>query len=200
MNKLLKKIFQVALISISLAGLTGCFNFGGSNTNNQKTAVDERSRIYENTEFSVKIPKEWDIIEKKDFTQEVPQETQVVFRNNVKNEDFTANVNIVRNTLQNSKETLEYAKEIINRQKTGLYDYKELKKDLVKISISGKDFDSYLVEFEARRDPSENITKFIQTFGVKGGNGYVIMGGVSLKENSNTVSTVEGIVKSFIVK
>lgn len=73
--------------------LSGCFNFGGST---DTPAVDEKSKIYENTVFTITIPKDWDVIEKDDFTSEVPEETQVVFRNNVKNETFTSNVAVIR--------------------------------------------------------------------------------------------------------
>ena len=121
-----KFIYSAASIVILIGTLTlgGCFNF--TQKPEVKAPTDERSRIVDDSEFSIKIPREWDIIAKKDFTNDVPQNTLMVFRNNVKNENFTANVNILKNNLLTPKETLEYAKEVINRQKTGLYNYLEI--------------------------------------------------------------------------
>jgi hypothetical protein len=194
-------IALVTMLTVSPLIFSGCLNFSSSNTAaTQTVTADQTNRLYETPEFIVKFPKVWDLIEKKNFTSDVPQETVVVFRNNVKNEDFTANVNVVRNSLQNTKETLEYAKEVIQRQLTGLYDYKELKRDSTKMNIGGKQVDTYFVEFEAKKDLTDQPARFIQTFAVKGNNGYIIMGAVSTKEDPNVQKTVEDIVKSFTIK
>ncbi len=189
---------MLILLVIPLLFLSGCFNFNQEKT--KKPATDERSRIIEHSEFTLKIPREWDSIEPKDFTNEVPQNTLMVLRNNVKNENFTANVNILKNNLQIPKETLEYAKEVINRQKNGLYNYKETKRDLVKTQIGEKKFDTYMVYFEGKKSPESEMVKFIQTFGVKANFAYIVTGAVSPNENSNTVNVVEEIVKTFALK
>jgi hypothetical protein len=179
--------------------LSGCSS-GGSTT--QKTTDDDKTRIIDSAsyDFNVRIPREWDVIEAKEFTSDVPPQTVIVFRNNVKNEDFTANVNIIRNTLQNSKETLDYAKQVLNRQKNGLYNYKESGRDLVQVSITGKKSDTYLTHFEAKKDPSSDLTRFVQTYAVKGTEAYIVTGSMSPKENENNIKTVEDIVKSFTIK
>jgi len=190
----------ITILAVSPLLLGGCLNFGGGKQTPSTIAEDQTNRVYETPEFAVKFPRVWDLIEKKDFTADVPQETVVVFRNNVKNEDFTANINVVRNVLQNQKETLEYAKEVIQRQMTGLYEYKELKRDSTKITINGQQVDTYFLIFEAKKDLADQPARFIQTFGVKGNNGYIIMGAVSTKEDAGVQKTVEDIVKSFTVK
>ena len=186
------------LLIMPMLFLSGCFNF--NQEKDKKLPTDERSRIIEHSDFTMKIPREWDVIEPKDFTSEVPQNTLMVLRNNVKNENFTANVNILKNNLQLPKETLEYAKEVINRQKNGLYNYKETKKDLVKIQIGNKKYDTYIVYFEGKKSPESELAKFVQTFGVKGNFAYIVTGAVSPNENSNTVNVVEDIVKTFVLK
>lgn len=173
------KIKLFSLIFISSLLLSGCLTTGDSSSNSGSQQEDnnyQQTLKYINNQFSFNFPERWDLIEPKDFTSEIPQETQVVVRNNIKNETFTANVNVVKNTLQESLSSLDYAKAILNRQQTGLLDYKETKRELVKIKVAGQEEDTYYIEFTARLNATDPLTKFIQTFGVKDKNGYIILG------------------------
>lgn len=191
-----KKILRFSLIALTVFSLAGC----GSSSTSKPTATDDRSRVIDNPEFTLRIPREWDVIESKDFTSDVPQETVLVLRNNVKNDDFTANVNVVRRSLQKNQETLEYAKEVINRQKSGLLNYKEDKRDVSKMKIGDKQFDTYIVTFEGKKDVQSDLVKFEQTYAVKGTLGYIITGAYSMKESNDNINTVDEIVKSFALK
>lgn len=204
-NKTIKsstwKIFVLSLLCTGL--LSGCFNFSGTSgttaTGNQ-TSVDEQHKLYETNVFSTVIPKTWDVYEKDDFTSDVPEETIVVFRNNVKNENFTANVNIVQNNLQQPVSLLDYAKMVNNRQRSGLYDYKEIKKEDFKMKIGSKEEPSYIVMYEAKKSPDEKVVRYIQGYGISGNSAYIITGAISTQENDNVVKTIEEIVKSFKLK
>ncbi|MFA5829141.1 MAG: hypothetical protein WC843_01455 [Candidatus Gracilibacteria bacterium] len=189
------------LFVLTLTSFTGCFNFGGGSTNPTVTTSDQTRKIDDpKYAFTAIIPREWDIIEAKDFTKDVPQETQLVLRNNVKNEDFTANVNVVHHVLQTTRETLEYAKQVINAEKTGLYNYQESKRDTFQIPIADKKADTYVTYFVGAKEPSSDVITFIQTFAVKGTDAYIITGSYSPKESQINVKAVESIVKSFILK
>ena len=190
------KIILSSALFLTLA-LTGCSGFG---TSTGAKADDPRLKTYENSEFSIKIPKEWEVIEKKDFTNDVPDVTVVVFRNNVKNETFTANVNIVRNSLQATIETGEYAKMVYNRQKTGLYDFKEDKREDYNVKIGDKDVVSSYLIFEAQKATDQPAVKYLQTYAVKNNFAYIVTGAVSPKENDVTVQSIESIIKSFQLK
>jgi hypothetical protein len=194
------KLPVLAIATLSIFVLGGCFNFGGSSPVSGTKTVDERSKLYDTNDFSAVIPKDWEIISKAEFTAGVPEETEVVFRNNVKNEDFTANVNIVKNNLQEPISTVEYAKRVGNRQNTGLYNYKESKNDPIKISIGDKEVDSFYRLFEAQKGPDEKLVRYMQIYGVKGDSAYIITGAVSPKENDAVIKTIEDIVKSFKLK
>jgi hypothetical protein len=187
--------FTLSMIFI----LGGCINLGGSGQA-QTTATDEKSKTYETSAFTVTIPKEWEVIEAKNFTSDVPKETVVVFRNNVKNETFTANLVIVKNSLQESVDNVEYAKMVLNRQKTGLYDYKEARRDEIKLTVAGKETDAYFTDFSAKKSAEEKIVRYLQTYAVKDNNAYIATGAVSTKENDSVVKTVEDMVKSFRLK
>ncbi|MFC1751417.1 hypothetical protein ACFL2V_21800 [Pseudomonadota bacterium] len=112
-------LFITLLSSIFI--FTGCFDFGGE----PAPPVDEGTKFYDNNILSISIPKDWDILEEDDFTADVPQETLVVFRNNVKNENFTANINIVRKQLLEKLSSKDFAIMTNNRQSGGLPDYRE---------------------------------------------------------------------------
>ncbi len=191
-----KKLLQISLITFSVLALAGC----GGSTNQQNATTNNQSRIIDNPEFNLTIPREWDVIESKNFTSDVPPETALVVRNNVKNDTFTANVNVIRRTIQNSVESLEYAKEVINRQKTGLVNYKEDKQDLVKVKIAGKDVDTYIETFEGKKDAQSDLLVFYQTYAVKGNYAYIVTGSYSPKETTDNINVVQAIVKSFSLK
>ncbi len=191
-----KHLTAAILLLLSLSILPAC-SFGGTSTS---TTPDDTHRLYENNEFSVQIPKDWETIEKDDFTSDVPDVTMVVFRNNVKNETFTGNVNIVRNQLQETIDSNEYAKMVYNRQKNGLYEFKEIKREEYKIQIGGSPITSTYLIFEAKKGTDQQTVRYMQTYAVKNNFAYIITGAVSPQENDVTIQTIESIIKSFQLK
>jgi len=195
-----KKIF-LSLLIITTIFMGGCFaadqsaSTGSTTDNGQNTG--NATKTYSNNQFSFSFPAAWDIIEPKDFTSEIPRETLVVVRNNIKNDTFTANINVVMNDLQTSKSSLDYAKEILNRQRTGLLDYKETKREIANVEVGGQNQETYYTEFEARLNQTDPVTKFVQTYAVKDKAGYIIMGAYSLQENTTVTDQVANAVKSF---
>ena len=190
------------IITISLASLllTGCFSTDTSGTTTGgTTTADAQSISYNNNQFTFSYPGSWDLIEPKDFTSDVPKETQVVVRNNIKNETFTATVTVVKNPLQLDESSLDYAKEVLNRQKTGLLDYKETKREIINVSAGGQSQETYYVEFDARLNATDPVTRWIQTYAVKDKQGYIIMAGYSGQENSPVIEQLQKVVRSFKV-
>lgn len=193
-----KKLLLSILIVSSLL-LSGCFSFDGGTQSPTTPTSTELSKIYNNGEFRLQYPPSWDVIEPKDFTTEIPGETQVVIRNNIKNENFTALINVVRNNLQTDKSTLDYAKEVLNRQKTGLLDYKETKREITKVSIAGSQQETYYTEFDGRLNPVDPVIRFIQVYAVKDRKAYIIMGSFSAQEQTPVIDLLQKMVKSFTV-
>lgn len=196
----MKKLLIPTLLLSSLL-LGGCLNPGPSTTNQPPTNQDTstETRVYNNNEFSISFPASWDIIQPKDFTSDIPSETQVVLRNNLKNEDFTANINVIKHSFQTAKNSLDYGQEILNRQKNGLLNYRETKKEIVKRSIGGQSVDTYVVEFEAKLNQTDPILKFVQTFATKDNNGYTALGSYSQLENTIVINQVNQTIQSFQV-
>lgn len=196
----MKNLIVSTLLASSLL-LSGCLSPGPQTAQpDPNQPISTETRVYNNNEFSLNFPADWDIIQPKDFTSDIPAETQVVIRNNIKNEDFTANINIIKHSFQSAaKNSLDYGQEILNRQKSGLLNYRETKKEIVKRTISGQTIDTYVVEFEAKLNQTDPILKFIQTFATKGNNGYTALGSYSTQENSLVMNQVMETVKSFQV-
>jgi hypothetical protein len=178
--------------------LSGCFNFEGENQDN--TQVDQNFRTYSVTEFSIDIPSAWQVIAKDQFTSEIPAETVVVFRNNIKNETFTANVNVVKRTLLEDQSTLDFAKRVINRESGGLASYREFKKETRKMPVGDQTEDTLISYFEARKSTQDPLIQYIQTYGVRGKTAFIVTGAFSPNEEQSTVQRVENIVKSFRLK
>lgn len=192
--------FILAASALSLLTLAGCINLGGSTPGTTTKPANETTVTYETGQFSISIPKDWEVIESKDFTSDVPKETVVVFRNNVKNENFTANINIVRNTLQDPTSTLDYAKMVLNREKTGLYNYNESRRDPVKILIGSTETDTFFTLFEAKKSTADKNIRYLQTYAVQGENAYIVTGAAAPSEDANMLKTMEDTIKTFKLK
>lgn len=184
------------LTIFSAFALSGCFNFFEEEPTDDGLQPGNSSS-YETDQFSISIPSDWEVIESNDFTSEVPPETVVVFRNNVKNETFTANVNIVERGLQEPVSATEYANLVNNRQKSGLVDYRELSKETINIPLGDSQIETYLTVFEARKATNENMIRYYQTYGVRENAAFIVTGAVSTQETETTSQTVENIVRSF---
>ncbi len=189
-----KSISIITIISLFILG--GCFNFGSEEATST-TTTDANLSVYQTNDFGIDIPKEWEIIDQNDFTSEIPQETVVVIRNNVKNETFTANVNIVKRGLEQATDSTQYANLVGNRQKSGLVDYDEVKKEESGVTIGDQKTPSYFVVFNARKTTQDQLIRYWQTYAIKDNFAYIITGASSTNESESTSKIIENIVKSF---
>ena len=121
----------------------------------------------------------------------------VIIRNNVKNETFTANVNIVKRGLEQATDSTQYANLVGNRQKSGLVDYDEVKKEESGVTIGDQKTPSYFVVFNARKTTQDQLIRYWQTYAIKDNFAYIITGASSTNESESTSKIIENIVKSF---
>lgn len=194
----MRKIY-IALLILPLFLFTGCFDFT-SDQNTTPDSPDSTITTYQTDEFTLEIPKEWQIITTNDFTSDIPPETLLIFRNNVKNETFTANVNIVKRSLQSTETSLDFAKRAINRQSSGLSGYKETKRETSKMTIGEQTDDTFLLYFQASKTTADPLIQYIQTYATNGTAAFIVTGAFSPNEQQNTVQIIENIVKSFRLK
>ena len=78
-----------------------------------------------------------------------------------------------------------------------MLNFQETKRELTKINIAGTDTETYTAEFTARLTQHDPLIHFVQTFGIKGTSGYIILGSYSLQENTTVVNKIKNIIKSF---
>jgi len=193
----MKNRILIATLITATTILSGCFNFGSDNPD---TGTTGESKTYETTEYALEIPKDWEVISKDKFTSEVPNDSQIVFRNNIKSDAFTANTVIVKRTVNSNESSLEFAKKALNNESSSLTDYKETRRETYSLKIGDQTEDTYIAYFEAKKSASEPLTKYIQTYGVRGTSGFIVTGAFSPEEEQNTVQKVENIIKSFRLK
>ncbi len=192
----MNKKLTLTILTLTTLLFTAC----GSTNNNIESNNTEDTSVFETQEFKISRPTIWTTITQKEMTSEVPKGTIVVFRNNIKNETFTANVNVLKREIQTPISSLDFAKQVINRESQGLVNYKEQKKEQIKIK-SGDTEDTTLINyFEAKESTNKPTINYIQTYAVKDHSGFIITGAFSKKEEKNTMQIIENIVKSFKVK
>lgn len=196
----MKKTIQIGLISIFMLTFSGCLGFGEDTTNTDVTPANTESTTYQNSEFSMMIPKDWEIIESKDFSDRVASNTLIVFRNNIKNDVFTANINIVTNERLNDKSSAEHAKDIINSEKATLLDYKELSRETVSLQNGGNTDSSEFIVFEGRNSAGEDLIRYAQTCLVKGDKVYIVTGSYRPTEDEKITQLIQDGVKHFELK
>ncbi|MBD3270834.1 hypothetical protein GF376_04895 [Candidatus Peregrinibacteria bacterium] len=191
---------KILLIVSSLLVFNGCFGPGDSSpapNDSNSGQPSEELRSYDNNEIFLTFPSNWDVIQPADFTADVPDETLVVIRNNIKNENFTANVNVTKNELAEQTASIDYATQIINGEKNSLLEFKEISRNRINLPVGNRTFETYLIEFEAKLNPTDPALRFIQIAGVKNSTGYVVLGATSLQEQTSVVNSVSNTVKSF---
>ena len=196
-----RKILIAVLLGTSMLFVTGCFESETPDTTEPDTSQEQSQNNYQGADFSIYVPEAWEKIEKKDFTSEIPAGTEIVFRNNVKNEDFTANVNITKNTtLTNPISSADYAKQAVSNLKASMFNFNEIKRETAKILIGGTETETIYLAFEGKRNENENQVQFLQIYATKGQAGYIVTGAFSETEEELVVKKVDAMVRSFEVK
>lgn len=190
----MKKISIYFLTLTLLLSIGGCFNFGEEEN---PSTLEEGYTTYKTDDFSISVPEKWEVINQDEFTSDVPAITLVAFRNNVKNETFTANVNIISKKLQQPVSSLDYAKMVINRESSGMVGFNSISKESHIITINGKETETLLNRYEGKKTADDQMIRYIKTYGVKGDVGYIVTGAFSPGESESVLQTVEKIVKSF---
>lgn len=197
----LQKFFTIITGLMLLLSFSGCFSFGGTGDNTStERAQDDVSKIYETNEYSIILPKDWEIIERADFTADIPRETDVVFRSNVKNETFTPTVAVVKKELLEPVTSLEYGKLVHNRQNLGLVDFNEISQSVIRVKVGDEEVETLFRIYEGRKAPDERMIRYQESYFVKGNNAYIVVGGTHPRETDTNIQTVERIVKSFQLK
>lgn len=188
----MKKIILTLFLTLSIIG-AGC----GSKDDNQ-ISQQPTKKGYENEIFSLNPPKNWEKIET--FTKEYPAGVNVAFREPIKDNSFTANINITTKNVDATLTSNDFALQEIKNHENNLKDYHEISREKRTIQIQKKDLESILITFEGRQNIEDDINRFLQIFATKEGTGYVVTGALKKDESSDIQKEIEESLKSFELK
>lgn len=195
----MKTFFKLVLFSLVTLTLSACLGIG-EDTDTAPVEGSNESTTYQNSELSVAIPKDWEIIESKDFSDRVASNTVIAFRNNMKNDIFTANINIITNERLSDKSSSEHAKEIINSEKATITEYKELSRETVSLKNAGNTDATEFIVFEGKNNADQDLTRYVQVFLAKGDKVYIVTGSYRPTEEEKTTQLIQQSIKSFELK
>ncbi|MBI2634519.1 hypothetical protein HYW82_02520 [Candidatus Peregrinibacteria bacterium] len=186
------KFFTIAVIASIFFTACGGSTEDGSNSETNNPAG---SSIYETDSYSITIPSAWETIGQNDFTSNVPGETVVGFRNNIKNEIFTANINISQKETGENLTAEDFGKSTIAALKTKLISFSEINNEEKKLS-SGEP--AYFIEFEGKQTATSPIVHFQQYF--IGNNVYILTAAYLANEDETVVTAIDDSLNSFTLK
>lgn len=156
---------------------------------------------YQGKNFSILFPKDWEAIEKDSFTSNVPAETVVGFRNNIKNDTFTANVNVAETQLTDKTIlSKDFAKSTLANAKKHLVNFNQISLSDYRFPSGDKGIDTFIADFEGRKTASESTIHFKELYVVNGSIGYTVTGAYLPTEDNNVVLVVDEMLKSLALK
>ncbi len=154
-------------------------------------------KTFEGSSFSMKYPQDWEVLEKKDFTSNVPPSTVVAFRNNIKDDIFTANLNINVGEADEKLTAEDYAKSTKSKLKDSLVGFTETKTEPVTL---GEDLKGYELQFTGKKSSADPVINFRQIFIVNDGIGYTINAAYRQNEDESVVNFLNEMINSFSLK
>lgn len=189
--------------TLTILGLTSSLLFsacGGDSKDPEQIKKEAEAAgkiIYENEEFSIQLPKDWEVIEKNSYPSNVPAEIIVAFRSNIKNEIFTANLNIAKKELQEKEMTVrDFAKGSLAVTKNSLMNFNLIAEDEGEIG----DIKTYILEFEGKKTSSEAIIHFKQLYIANNGLIYTLTTSYLPTEDESVVNALQEMLDSFSLK
>jgi len=118
----------------------------------------------------------------------------------LKNEIFTANVNIAQVTVPAGISDVDFGKSSLLKAKEGLVAFKELSKEDFTFKYKDSDVATTISGFEGKKSPSDPIIRFKQSYVINNGFGYVITGAYLPTEDESVVKMVDTMLHSFSLK
>lgn len=188
----MKKI--LACISIAFL-LTAC-----SSDESGDSVATENTKTYEGSNFTVKLPLDWEVIEPVDFTSAFPAQTQVAFLNNVQHEVYTANANVTVRAVEEGTVTADFAKNMLGNAKSSLLEFVEIGNS-EKIVMQGEnEISGIIYEFQGKKSASNSIVTFRELYLVIGDQGIIFTASHLPDESENVVNQLNEMLDSFALK
>lgn len=176
----MKKFLVVAAILLSACS-----------SNNDQVQNPVQTANFETSNFTIYVPKEWEVLDRSLFTSNVPAEVMAVFRSNLKSDIFTTVVNVTETPLPPEVDTVQYARSSLQKIRGGLTGYQE---------ISRNEGNRTVLRFKGKRAASDSMLEHIVVYEVKDGLGYAATASFLEVEDESIVNTAIEMLDSFSLK
>lgn len=153
---------------------------------------------YISSDFAITLPQDWEIVE--EFDKTYPDNTVVAVRNHVKNSDFVANINVTYSEIDAEIDVRRFAEQMLETHRTTLTNFKEIGMSDFPITVNGNQANSVLNVFEGRQGPDSPMLRFLQTYGYKGSNVYMVTGTYGINEEMFAREKVENTLRSLEIR
>lgn len=156
---------------------------------------------HKGSDFSVIYPNDWEILGPSDFTSNVPSSTVVVFRNNLKNDIFTANLNISQAEIPAGTSTEDFALQTLNTEKYNLVGFVETKREDHSIKTGPETKEkTFISTFQGRKTITESLVEFKQLCIARNGYGIIVTAAYLPNEEQSVVMMLDEMLRSFALK
>ncbi|EKD93076.1 MAG: hypothetical protein ACD_28C00252G0002 [uncultured bacterium] len=192
-----KKTLTIGLLTLTLL-FAGCFGGEDGESDPTSPTVMEFFRLVESDSFTIQVPEDWET--RKDFPSGYPQNTVVAFVNNIKENEFIANINIVKNEVPEGTLTQDYALKVMETLSNQLLEFKEIKREETTIKTGNTEVKTYFFEFQGTNDTTMTPKRFLQSYAVKGTEAYIITATYDTKDTELAVDQLRQSIGTFEVK
>lgn len=188
---------KLALLMIgTLLFSTACFGGGEENTGGEVVDTDEPYFfMYRTAEFEMEVPDTWDRINS--FTSEYPEEVRIAFRNNVKDGDFVANVNVLREDNPKNLTTADFAQKKLASHAETLLNYQLLSQEELTLNIGNNSSASLLNTFQGKHTSSGQTLEYMQVYLASGDQGWTITAAYTPNEDPFVIERMRRMLTSF---
>jgi hypothetical protein len=192
------KLKLLTLSLISIISLTAC---GGGDEAETDTSNNGDLNVYDHSNFTVGFPTDWEVKEPADFPSNVPDSTIVSFQNKIKDEIFTANVNVSITNLSEAISSKDLAISTLAKAKNSLLAYSEISREEVNLTLNEEVvLDTYIIEFEGKKTSIEEIIRFKQIYYSHNNIGVVATGAYLPSSEETIVNQVDEMLNSLALK
>ena len=189
---------MIALLIAIPITLSGC---GGSSDQDTTQNIDTSGKLsYESNDFKILYPQDWEVISPSNFTSNVPSEIMIAFRNNIKNEVFTANVNVSKTTLGEDISSQDFAISSSSKIQNTIVSYQLIGKTDYQFIGPRQTVETYIIDFEGKKAASEAIIHFKNLYIVDNKIGYIVTGAYLPSEDESVVKSISDMLESFSIK
>jgi len=180
---------------------SGCSFFSSSTTTTQTSTINPSKITYQASDFSITIPRDWEVLDGNKLPAGSPKSVVVAFKNNIKNKKFISNINIAEYNSKDEKTTQEeVVKSMKDNYKNSLIDFTDLGDKSVNVNAGGKPAPGILTTFTGKSDASENTKNFKQLYIKYNNISYIITTSYGQDEDPEVVSKIDETINSFELK